>query len=318
MVRVRSGAPAWIDSTTWISRATLLGRGTLQGHGAERRQRRLGRSGSAQQGLKLRRRHAGDLGNRGRVLAVERLAQRRQPRASDVQTRGQGVHQGRQVEIDGEPPDSDRGQRLRGEHDRLGVGPRRSRADQLRADLGELALGPKLAALDPKHLAAVAQPQRPRRLAQPGRRDASHLGRHVGAQSHHALADRVHEPEGLLRHGGAGAGQDCFLEFEQRRLDPFVAAAGEAGDQPLDHRGLLGGLGRQDILETGGQQGLVTNLGHEHLRIPVGTGRWHGLRRASLRVDAKRNAAVVTSAFWPLASNGNPSATMRIDATGLA
>jgi hypothetical protein len=97
------------------------------------------------------------------------------------------------------------------------------------------------------------------------------------------LADRVHEPEGLLRHRGAGAGQDGLLELEQRRLDPLVAARGEAADHPLDHRGLLSGLGRQDVLEAGGQQGLVTKLGHGRLRVPVihsslaqfaGTDRW--------------------------------------------
>jgi hypothetical protein len=139
---------------------------------------------------------------------------------------------------------------------------RLARADQLDAGLAELPLAAQLTAPHAQHLAAVAEPERTGRAPEAGRGDARHLGRDVGPQPHHALADRVHESEGLLRHRGARAGHQGLLELEQRRLDPLVALAGETGEQPLDHARLVGGLGRQDVLQARWQKGPIASLVH--------------------------------------------------------
>ena len=51
-----------------------------------------------------------------------------------------------------------------------------------------------------------------------------------------------------------GGRQQALLELDQRRLDPLIAVAGEDGHQPLHHRRLMGGFGRQHIVQSGGQQ----------------------------------------------------------------
>ena len=130
----------------------------------------------------------------------------------------------------------------------------RRRADQLDPGLAELALGPEVGALHPQHLAGIGETQGPRLAPQPRGGDARDLERHVGAQRHHALGDRVHQPEAQLRHGRAGTAQQALLELHQRRLHPLIAMAGENAHEPLDHRRLMGGLGRQHILQSGRQQ----------------------------------------------------------------
>ena len=110
-------------------------------------------------------------------------------------------------------------QRLGGDQRHLGIGRGGGAADQLDAGLGKLAFRGELGAAHPQHLAGIAEPQRAGCRAEPGGGDAGDLRGGVGAQAHHALADRVHQPEGLLGHGGAGAGEQAVLEFQQRRLE---------------------------------------------------------------------------------------------------
>ena len=137
-------------------------------------------------------------GDRRRVLAVERRDQRA---AVSARARGRargdhGRHQGRQGEVERQPATPSAASASAASSDHLGIGRRAGGADQLGADLAELALGPELGALDAQHLAGIGQAQRPRR-AQAGGGDARDLRRHVGAQPHHALRDRVHQPEAV-------------------------------------------------------------------------------------------------------------------------
>ena len=75
-----------------------------------------------------------------------------------------------------------------------------------------------------RHRTAAAAAERGRAGC---RGDPRHLRRGVGTQAHHALTDRVHQAERLLCDRGAGTGQQTVLEFQQRRLDPLIAVAGE-------------------------------------------------------------------------------------------
>ena len=202
-------------------------------------------------------RHRGD---RRRVLVVERGAQRRRALAGDAVGLGDRRHQGRQGDVDRQIRHADRGQRLAGDRDRLDIGGRSRRADQLGADLAELALGPDLGAFDPQHLAGIAEAQRPRRVAEPGRGDARDLRRHVGAHADHAVRGRVHHAKGGGRHRRAGAGEQRLLEFDERRLDPLVAMRGQRRHQLRHDLRLDLRLGRQQIVHAGRQQSRVRSV----------------------------------------------------------
>jgi hypothetical protein len=92
---------------------------------------------------------------------------------------------------------ADGAQRIDRQQHRLGIGLGGVDAQQLAADLGELPLGLQRIAAHADHVAAVGQSKRPRLVLQPRHRDAGDLHRHVGPHAHHALRDRVHQPEGL-------------------------------------------------------------------------------------------------------------------------
>ena len=198
----------------------------------------------------------------------------------------------RQVEVDREIGHAELAQRLGREQHGLGIGGRARRADQLDARLAELPLGPRLAALHPQDLAGIGQPQRPGRVLQARGRDARDLRRHVGAQAHHALRHRVHQPEGLAGDIGAGGLQEPVLELDQRRLDPLVAARGEGGDQALDRRRLEARIGRQEIAQALRQESRIGRPVHGPSAV-VGYARegLPGLARLSQRRCHGRTAA---------------------------
>ena len=150
----------------------LRRRGLGQRKPAQRGQRSVGRTGRAQQGMQGFGIGPGDLVHDGRVLAVERLAHRGDARLVQAQVGGDQADQRRQVQVDRQVRHPDRGERLGGGGDHLGVGALVRGADQLGTDLAELPLGAELAALHLEHLTGVAQAQRPRRVAQARRRDA--------------------------------------------------------------------------------------------------------------------------------------------------
>ena len=152
--------------------------------------------------------------------------------------------------------------RFAGDRDRLDIGGRSRGADQLGADLAELALGPDLRAFDPQHLAGIAEPQRPRRVAKPGGGDARDLRGHVGAHADHAVRDRVHHAEGRCRHRRAGAREQGLLELDERRLDPLIAMRGQHRHQLRTTLRLGFGLGRQQVVHAGRQQGRVRRVVH--------------------------------------------------------
>jgi hypothetical protein len=188
------------------------------------------------------------------IAPVEGFDQRRRTRGLETEPRDHRRHQGRKIEIDGKLADAQRRNRLGGEQDHLDIGLSRCRADELDAGLAELALGPEVGALHPQHLAGIGETQGPGLAPQPRGGDARDLERHIGAQCHHALGDRVHQPEAELRHSGTGTAQQALLELHQRRLYPLIAMAGEDAHELLHHRRLMGGFGRQHILQSGRQQ----------------------------------------------------------------
>ena len=127
-------------------------------------------------------------------------------------------------------------------------------------------------------------------MGQPRGGDPRHLRRGVGAQTHHALAVRVHQPERLLGHRGAGAGQQAVLEFQQRRLDALVAVRGEHIHQRLDRRGLGLGIGRQQVAQAGGQQGPIVGrvVAHAAIQLSAIAVVWNAVRRETLRIGGLR------------------------------
>ena len=261
-VTLSPGAAAASPSSTAPSRRRSAPRPFRQIEAIEGGAGRGGRAGRGEQPPQQRPGLARGRGDRRGVLVVERCAQGGRARAVDAVGLGDRRHQGRQGEVDGQTGHAERCERLAGHRDRLDIGLRARRADQLGADLADLALRPDLGAFDPQHLARIAQPQRPRRVAEPGRGDAGDLRRHVGAHPDHAVRDRVHQAEGGRRHRRPGAREQCLLEFDERRLDPLIAMRRQARHQPRHDGGLEFRLGRQQIVHAGRQQRRMSCLAH--------------------------------------------------------
>jgi hypothetical protein len=131
----------------------------------------------------------------------------------------------------------------------------RVRADQLDPGLRHLPFRARAGCPHPQHLPGVAEPERPGVAGEPGAGDAGHLRRGVRAQAHHALAHRVHQPEGLFRDRDAGAGEQRFLELQQGRLDPLVTVRREGRHDGLDEQRLALRLRRQEVRQPRRQQG---------------------------------------------------------------
>ncbi len=204
----------------------------------------------------------GGLRDRGGILAVERRAQRRCSLAVDAESRGHRRDQGRQRDVDRQMRHAEGGQRCACDCDRFDIGGRPRGADQLGADLADLALGADLRAFDPQHLAGIAQAQRPRCVAEPGRGDTRDLRGHVGAHPDHAVRPGVHRAKGGGGHRRPRARQQRVLEFDQRRLDPLVAMRGQDRHQPRNDLRLDLGFGRQQIVHADGQQRGVRGVVH--------------------------------------------------------
>ena len=173
-------------------------------------------------------------------------------------------HQPWNGQVDADAGQADHRQGLDGGQNDLGIGLGRVMADQLDPGLGDLALRLQLRAAHPQALAGIGQPQRARRAGQPRGRQPRDLRGGVGAQAHHALAVRVHQPEGLLGRRGAGARKQAVLEFQQRRFDPLIPVRREAIHDGFDGACLQLRLGRQNIAQAGGQQGGVGQRGFVH------------------------------------------------------
>ncbi len=131
---------------------------------------------------------------------------------------------------------------------------RRVVADQLDPGLGELALRLHLGATHQQHRAGIGKAQRARRIGQAAGGETADLRRGVRPQPHHALALRVHQPEGLLRRGGAGPGEERILELQQRRGDALIAVGSEAIHDRLGGTRLPFSLRRQHIGQAGGEK----------------------------------------------------------------
>jgi len=187
-----------------------------------------------------------------------------------MKARGQFIQQHRRQpgngKIDGKIFQPHRLQRGDGGEYDFGIGRRQVRADQLDSRLGKLALGLHLGAAYQQHRPAIGKSQRARRVRQPAGRQPGDLRRGIGAQSHHPLAFRIHQPEGLLRRRGARPGEQGVLEFQQGWCHPLIPVRGEAIHDHLGGAGLPFGLGRQNIREAGRQQGRmgVRRLVHGH------------------------------------------------------
>ena len=222
--------------------------------GGERGEGALGGAGGEQEVGQGGRQGAAALGDGGGVLAVERAGEAGAGLAVDGGLVEQGGDEKREGEVDREPREPHRVEGGDADQDDLGVGLGAVMADQLDAGLGDLALGGDLAALHAQALAGIGQAQRAGNVAEAGGGDAGDLGRHVGADAHHAPGVGVHQAEGLVGHGGAGAEQQGVLELQQRRLDALVAVGGEGTHQRLDRRRLGLGVGRQQVAQPGGQQ----------------------------------------------------------------
>ena len=101
-------------------------------------------------------------------------------------------------------------------------------------------------------------------MLQAGDGDARHLHGHVGPHAHHALRDRIHQPEGLRAQRGAGPAQQRFLELDQRRLDALVTEGGEALDGDADRAGLARRVGRQQVGQPGRQEAAMVVVVGSH------------------------------------------------------
>ena len=219
-------------------------------------------TGGRDQGGEQFARLAGQTGDRGNILVIERGPQRGPALAGNSESLRNRRHQGGQGDVHRQMRHADVGQGLAGHRDRLDVGRRTGGANQFRAHLPDLALGPHLRRPDTQYLPGVAQAQRPRPMRQPGRGDTRDLRRHIGAQRDHAVRDRVHCAERVARHRAAGPRQQRLLELDERRLDALVAVRCEHADQPPGDRGLDLGLGRQQVVQSGRQQRRVRCVIH--------------------------------------------------------
>jgi hypothetical protein len=182
----------------------------------------------------------------------------------ELQAGHDGGDQGRQVEVDRQPGDADRAQRVDRQQHGFGIRFGRVDAQQLATDLGELPLGLQRIAAHADHVAAVGEAQWPRLVFQSCHGDACYLHRHVGPHAHHALRHRVHQPEGLRGERRARAAQQRFLELDHRRFHPIVTECGEALDRHVDGIGLARGVGWQKIGQSGGQQAAMVVVVHAH------------------------------------------------------
>ena len=156
----------------------------------------------------------------------------------------------------------DRLQGLGGDGNRLDVRRRPLGADQLRSGLADLPFRPHLRTFNPENLTGITEPERPRHVRHPAGGDARDLRRHIGADSDHAVRNRVHQTEGVARCRGPGARQQRLLELDERRLDPLIAVRSEDAHQPRGRLGLDLRIGRQQIVEPGGQQGRMRGVIH--------------------------------------------------------
>jgi hypothetical protein len=96
------------------------------------------------------------------------------------------------------------------------------------------------------------------------------------------MAVRIHQAEGLLGDGGAGAREQALLELDERRLDPLIAMGGEAIHHRLDRAGLDLGIGGQKVPQAGGQKRRVRRqiVGHLRVSLPgIGRERPDAMRR---------------------------------------
>jgi hypothetical protein len=141
-------------------------------------------------------------------------------------------------------------------------------------------------------LAGIGQAQRPRRPRQPGAGQAADLRGDVGANADHALAFRIHQPEGLLGGGRTGAGEQGFLKFQQRCVDALIAMGGEAFHDRRHGFRLKLGLRRQQIAQSDRQQGGVNGrFVHENRILFAGDGsngpKPAGFFRRTRKISAK-------------------------------
>ena len=145
-------------------------------------------------------------------------------------------------------------------------------------------------------LPGIGQAQRPRRAGQARGRQPRDLRRGVGAQAHHALAVRVHEPKCLLGGGSTGAGKQAVLEFEQGCCDALIAVRGEAIHDRSDGTGFQLCLRRQNVAQAGGQKGRVG----ERCFVHGNQSLWRGaiallrLRSNCIRFDFVLNGRIAT------------------------
>ena len=93
----------------------------------------FGETGGRDQGGKQFARLAGQTGDRGNILAIERGAQRGPALAGNAVSLGNRRHQGRQCDVHRQMRHADFGQGLAGHRDRLDIGRRTGGADQLGA-----------------------------------------------------------------------------------------------------------------------------------------------------------------------------------------
>ena len=251
---------------------------TRQGEAGQGVEHRLGNARGPQQAhQQVRHLAAGPL-DRRRILAVERVAERAGAFGVEARLGNERGDQGGRVEIDRKAPlDPERAERIGRQQDDLGIaGGAGADADELEAHLAELALGPELAAPHPQDFAGIAEAERPRAPRKPRGRDARDLRREVAAHGHHAVRRRVHQAERLIGEPGACAAQHAVLELHERRLDPLVAVRPEARQQGFGERGLGARLGRQQVAQTGGQQGRCLGFRHGGDTLQPPRGRRNG------------------------------------------
>ena len=166
----------------------------------------------------------------------------------------QRAHDAGVPDVDHEPFQARRAQRVHGEAEELEVSLGPCHARQLDADLGDLPVLSCPAAASAKHGSLVAEPERRRATAKPGRDDPGDLRRHVGTQRRDFARLRLDEPEHVRRVEHAEAALEDLGELEDRGRDERVAVQREAVEDAAGERASGGGLFGQEVAHPRGER----------------------------------------------------------------
>ncbi len=194
-----------------------------------------------------------DRSNPARVLGVEPLAQCGQ-RLARQRFAGQRVDEVGQREVDRQPLDARRLQRLDRHADDFHRRRHAVAADQLAADLAHRPARIERRRLELEHLSRIAEPHRPRMVAHPRRGDAADLRGQVRAYGEAALRHRIDEANGIMHRAGLEPRRQLVGELGERRIDLFIAIEAREPQHARLEAGRRIGSRRQSIVKPFGEE----------------------------------------------------------------